>query len=220
MIAHHLQFSLLCSFERHSRIEASHRRPQSRLSGRQERVRGRGRAYHGQEDTPAVAFVDTSKPRPGSANTHESKRALEKSWTMRDCRPVRNIHQKGGINAMSRSLCCLNKSSFIRLRAYLRTSVGSADGGARGGIPEADMAICCTSATGKEVRLMWAPINSLYSCSMVVKCEGWCDRSLFPDHQLVVIAAACQLSSVTTPFQSAHLLQEYRLILCNISQHM
>jgi len=74
-----------------------------------------------------------------------------------------------------------------------------------GRVPEADAAISCSPARCKQAVLVGRPCNGLHSCVVVAEFNDRRCGVQVPDVQLVVIAAAGNLSVIWRPFQATHL---------------
>ncbi len=74
-----------------------------------------------------------------------------------------------------------------------------------GRVPEADATICCSTSRCKQAVLVGGPCNGLHSCIVVAELDDRRCGVQIPDVQLVVIAAAGNLSVIWRPFQATHL---------------
>jgi len=74
-----------------------------------------------------------------------------------------------------------------------------------GRVPEADAAISCSTTRRKQAVLVGRPCNGLHSCIVVAELDDRRCGVQIPDVQLVVIAAAGNLSVIWRPFQATHL---------------
>lgn len=74
-----------------------------------------------------------------------------------------------------------------------------------GRVPEADAAISCSTTRCKQAVLVRRPCNGLHSCIVIAELDDRRCGVQVPDVQLVVIAAAGNLSVIRRPFQATHL---------------
>jgi hypothetical protein len=80
------------------------------------------------------------------------------------------------------------------------------DTGSSGGVPEVDLTIVGTTASGEKVRLPWAPGDSLDSSAVVGLGELWGSKcASIPDVDHVVVGASCQLSTIGAPLETTNL---------------
>ena len=79
----------------------------------------------------------------------------------------------------------------------LRAGVDAVDPSTSGGVPEVDVTVVRTPASGEQVELPWAPAKCLDSGTMVLLGElGSVQRTCIPDGDKVVVAASSVLFQV------------------------
>ena len=88
----------------------------------------------------------------------------------------------------------------------LRVCGDVVDAGASSGVPEVDLAIVGTTASGEEVGLPWAPRHSLDSSTVVGLCElGSCKSAGIPDVDHVVVGSSRKLGTIGAPLETTDL---------------
>jgi hypothetical protein len=91
-------------------------------------------------------------------------------------------------------------------RGDLRAGVDAVDASARGRVPEVDVTVIRTTASGEEVHVPGAPGESLDGSLVVGLGElGNRQRSSVPDGDEVVVAASSELGTIGAPLKTADL---------------
>ena len=107
----------------------------------------------------------------------------------------------------------------------LALRVALSNAGASGRVPEANMAVCCTSTRSNQVRLVGAPCDGLYGCLHVSSAASHAVRRYYgaylmaikdvagvprhvcvPKKEQVVVSSRGQHGALCIPLQTAHLL--------------
>ena len=80
-------------------------------------------------------------------------------------------------------------------------------------VPKSDASVCGATASGEKARLVWAPCDGLDCRLMLRKLCHWLVTILVPNHQLVIIAATCELLPIVRPFEPTDLLLVARVLV-------